>query len=106
MPNRHKPIGNTDETLQNRYEETVARLQKIEDPGYDVVSIWGYEFRKLLHETPGLENELCSHPYVKNSPINIRVALYGGRTDATKTLQSRMGKIPLGGCYQSVPLHL
>jgi len=28
MPNRHKPIGNTDETLQNKHEETMARLQK------------------------------------------------------------------------------
>jgi len=41
MPNRHKPIGNTDETLQNRYEETKARLQKIKDAGYNVVLIWG-----------------------------------------------------------------
>ena len=38
MPNRHKPISNTDETLQNRYEETMARLQKIKEA---VVSIWG-----------------------------------------------------------------
>jgi len=38
-----------------------------------------------LSENPGLENELCSHPYVKNSPINIRDALYGGRAEATKT---------------------
>ena len=38
-PNRHKPIGSTDETLQNRYEETTARLQKIKDAGYNVVSI-------------------------------------------------------------------
>jgi len=29
MPNRHKPIGNTEETLESRYEETMARLQKI-----------------------------------------------------------------------------
>ena len=29
MPNRHKRIGNTEETLQIRYEETKARLQKI-----------------------------------------------------------------------------
>jgi G:T-mismatch repair DNA endonuclease (very short patch repair protein) len=75
MPNRPKPIGNTDETLQNRYEKTMARLQKIKDAGYTVVSIWGCEFRKLLPNTPGLENELFSHPYVKNSPINIRDAL-------------------------------
>jgi len=31
------------------------------------------------------ENELCSHPYVKNAPINIRDALHGGRTEASKT---------------------
>ena len=32
-----------------------------------------------------IKNELCSHPYVKNSPINILDAMYGGRTDATGT---------------------
>ena len=84
MPNRHKPIGDTNETLLNRYEETMARLQKIRNAGYKVVSIWGCEFKKLLSETPGLENELASHPSVKNTPINIRDALYGGRTEATK----------------------
>jgi hypothetical protein len=63
----------------------MARLRKIKDAGYTVVSIWGCEFRKLLRNTPGLENELCSHPYVKNAPINIRDALYGGRTEASKT---------------------
>ena len=77
MPIRHKLIGNTEETLENMYEETMARLQKIKDAGYTVVSIWGCEFRNLLRNTPGLENELCSHPYVKNAPINIRDALYG-----------------------------
>jgi len=30
MPNRHKSIGKTEESLENRYEETKARLQKIE----------------------------------------------------------------------------
>jgi len=28
MPNQNKPIGNIEETLENRYEETMARLQK------------------------------------------------------------------------------
>ena len=84
MPNRHKLIGNTDETLLSRYEETMARLQKIRDAGYKVVSIWGCEFKKLLRDNLELQKELGSHPYVKNSPINIRDALYGGRTEATK----------------------
>ena len=85
MPNRHKPIGNTEEILLSRYEETEARLKEIEDAGYKVVSIWGCQFRELLHENPGFVNEYCSHPYIKNCPINIRNALYVCRTEATKT---------------------
>jgi len=72
------PIGKNEETLENRYKETRARLQKINNAGYKVVSTWGCEFRKLLSENPGLENELCSLACVKNSPINIRDAMYGG----------------------------
>ena len=49
------------------------------------MSISGYQFRKRLREIPGLQNELSSHTYVNNSPINIRDALYRCRTDATKT---------------------
>jgi hypothetical protein len=41
LQNRHKPIGSTEETLLSRYE-TMARLQKIRDAGYNVISIWGY----------------------------------------------------------------
>ena len=107
IPNRHKPIGKTEETLENRREETKARLQKIENAGYEVVSIWGCEFRKLLSENSGFENELCSHSYVKNSPINIRDTLYGGRKEANKTIQSQgRGENLLCGRYMSVPLHL
>ena len=84
VPNRHKPIGSTDETLQKRYEEKITRLQKIKDPAYNVVSIWVCEFRKLLCDTPGLENELWSHAHVKTCPIKIREAFSGGRTEAIK----------------------
>ena len=85
MSNQHKPIGNTEETLLSRYEETQERLKRIEDAGYNVVSIWGREFRKLLRENPDLEIELSSHDFNKYSPINIRDALYRDRTEATKT---------------------
>jgi len=88
MSNRHKPIGNTDETLLSSYKETQARFQKIRDAGYTVVSIWGCEFKMLLCDNPALLNEICSHPYVKHYPINIRDALYGGRTEDAKTYYS------------------
>ena len=61
MPNRDKPIGKTKETLASRYEETMARLQKLRDAGYNVISIWGASLQNLL-QNPGLENELPSHP--------------------------------------------
>ena len=62
MPNRHKPIGITTETLQGRYEDSMARLQKIKNTGYKVVSIWGCEVRKLLLQNPGLEKNLARFP--------------------------------------------
>jgi len=85
MPNRLKPIGKTEETVLNLYGETQARLQKIRDAGNKFISIWGCEFRKLLGDNTDFKNELCSHSYVKYSPVNIRDALYGVRTEATKT---------------------
>ena len=84
MPNRHKPIGTTEETLLTKYEGKKAGGKKIKNAGY-TVSIRGCEFRKLLRENPGLENERTLHPYLKNSPLNIWDALNEGRTEATKT---------------------
>ena len=71
--------------MQNRYKETKAKLQKIEKAGYKNLSILMCEFKKLLCEKPGLENEPCSQAYVKNFPINIRESLYEGTTVPTKT---------------------
>jgi len=47
MPNWHKPIGSTKETLLSRYEETTARLNKIENAGYKVVLMCGRELKKI-----------------------------------------------------------
>jgi hypothetical protein len=46
MPNRHDPIGNTGETLLCRYEVPIARLLKIRDAGYKVISISDCKFKK------------------------------------------------------------
>ena len=47
--------------------------------------MWGCEFINLISENTGIEKELSSHPNIKKSLLNIRDALYGGRTEATKT---------------------
>jgi hypothetical protein len=36
--------------------------KKIKDAGYNVVSIWGCEFRKLLSDTPGLKMNFAHTP--------------------------------------------
>ena len=64
------------EKLLFRYEETQGSLQKIRGAGYKSIWMWGCEFRKLLRDNPDLKNELSLQFYVKNSPINIRDALY------------------------------
>ena len=46
IPDRQKPISKKEETLLSKYEETTVRLNKIENTGYKVVSIWGCKFRK------------------------------------------------------------
>jgi len=46
------------------------------------------QFRKLLRENPGLENELSSHRYLKNSPINIWDGLYGVEPKSPNMAQS------------------
>jgi hypothetical protein len=48
MPNRHKHIGNTDETLENRYEDNNGEVANIKDAGYNVVSIWGACLKNVL----------------------------------------------------------
>jgi G:T-mismatch repair DNA endonuclease (very short patch repair protein) len=66
MRNRDKLIGITEESLLSRCEEIQAWLQKIRDAGYNVVSIWEFEFRKILCDNTVLKNEICSHTYVKH----------------------------------------
>ena len=41
ISSRHKHFRKTEETLENMYEETKARFQKIENAGNTVFSIWG-----------------------------------------------------------------
>jgi hypothetical protein len=71
--------------VENRYWEAMEGFQKVKNAGYPFVSTGGCEFEKLLHYTPGIENKLFSHSYVKNHQNNIRDASYGGRTESSKS---------------------
>ena len=58
MHNRHKPIGNIEEILLSRYEETTARLKKIQNAGYKVVSIWGASLENCCAKIQALKMNL------------------------------------------------
>jgi len=98
------PIDISPLSLLSQYEETQARLRKIRDDGYKVISISGCEFRKLLRDNPDLKKKLSACPYVKNSPI-FEMPCTGVEPKPQKptTEPSREKKC---ACYQSVPLHL
>ena len=63
------------DTLAQRYEQTIARLQRITGAGYTVEVVWECQFDKdILPRHP----ELKQHPIVQHAPLNTRDVLYGG----------------------------
>jgi G:T-mismatch repair DNA endonuclease (very short patch repair protein) len=65
------------ETLAERYEQIMQRLEKITRAGYQVVVQRECVFdRDILSKHP----ELQTHPVVDREPLNTRDALYRGRT--------------------------
>ena len=66
------------DTLAERYEQTMARLQRITGAGYTVEVLWECQFDKdILSRYP----ELKHHPIMQHAPLNTRKVLYGGRTE-------------------------
>ena len=77
---RDRPLGTECETLVDRYEKTMTRLEKITGAGYQVKVIWECQFQDILKQNPALK----THPLVTVAPLKTRDALYGGRTEAMK----------------------
>lgn len=82
---RDKPLHeNHDETLNSRYESTVAKTERLRHFKYQVFEMWECRFRKMLDENEEIRIMTENHPLLINLPLNPRDAFYGGRTDATK----------------------
>jgi G:T-mismatch repair DNA endonuclease (very short patch repair protein) len=69
------------ETLSQRYEQTLARIEQITRAGYQVEINWECEFDEGIFAR---HRELKRHSLVQQSPLNTRDALYGGRTEAMR----------------------
>ena len=68
-------------TLSERYEQTMARLERIAQADYQAEIEWECHFdREIISHHPDLKTQ----PVVLHSPLNIRDALYGGRTETAR----------------------
>jgi len=67
------------DTLAERYERTMSRLDQITHEGYQVKIEWECEFDEsgIVRQ----KSELLNYPIVRQSPLRTRDALYGGRTE-------------------------
>jgi hypothetical protein len=63
------------DTLSERYEQTLARIEQIKQAGCHVKIQWECKFdeAKIVEQKP----ELLVHPNVKHAPLVTRDALYG-----------------------------
>ena len=78
LPFRDVSTMNKD-TLSERYEQTIARLERITRAVYQVEVEWECNFdSEIMPHHP----ELKTDHVVQHSPLNTRNALYGGRTEA------------------------
>jgi hypothetical protein len=68
-----------DDTLAERYERTMSRIEKIIKAGYTVKLIWECEWdaAKIIEK----KLELLTHPIVRHSSLSTRDALYVGLTE-------------------------
>ncbi|XP_055714784.1 uncharacterized protein LOC129808904, partial [Phlebotomus papatasi] len=73
------------DNMQSRYESTLKRLDHIRQLGYNLISIWECEFRRMLDADPVLAERLNNHPEVVDSGFDLRSAVYGGRTEVFRT---------------------
>ncbi|GAB0097539.1 DNA-directed DNA polymerase [Sergentomyia squamirostris] len=72
---------NPEDTIQNRFEKTLYRWDRIKNMGYNLISIWECDFRRMLKNDPEMASTLESHSEVLHAGFDPRDAVYGGRTE-------------------------
>ncbi|XP_023017938.1 uncharacterized protein [Leptinotarsa decemlineata] len=71
------------ETLNTKYERTVAKNDRIRELGYELIEKWECEFLKECDGNLEMIEFLKNNSLLKNSPLNPRDSFYGGRTGNT-----------------------
>ena len=82
-PNRHEPhVRHFDRTLQDVYEATQQKIQRLKDQGYTVVQMWECEWTRLKDTSSDIRTFVAQLQFM--APLNPRDAFCGGRTNAVK----------------------
>ena len=82
-PNRHEPhVRHFDRTLQDVYETTQQKIQRLKDRGYTVVQMWECEWARLKDTSSDIRAFVAQIQFT--GPLNPRDAFCGGRTNAVK----------------------
>lgn len=81
--NRDEPLhDDPNETLNTRYESTVAKRERLSQFNYEVIEKWECVFKTELNEEK-VRTFTENHPLITACPLNPRDSFYGGRTGNT-----------------------
>ena len=82
-PNRHEThVRHFDRTLQDVYETTQQKIQRLKELGYTVVQMWECEWARLKVTSSDIRTFVAQLQFT--APLNPRDAFCGGRTNAVK----------------------
>ena len=77
------------ELMEQRYNNTLKKVNYLESHGFVVVQKWECELKKELKEDEEMERFFDEYEIV--DPLQPRDAFYGGRTNATKLFHECQG---------------
>ena len=72
------------EMLEQRYERTLARQERLESLGYRTEILWECEFKHMLKTNPRLAEFVKQNFEKTEESLNPRDAFFGGRTNCTR----------------------
>ena len=82
-PNRHEThVRHFDRTMQDVYETTQQKIQRLKEQGYTVVQMWECEWTRLKDTSSDIRTFVAHLQFT--APLNPRDAFCGGRTNAVK----------------------
>ena len=82
FPDRNIVNPYNQKKMEELYEDTIRKVDYLEDRGFEVVQKWECELKKEMKEDEELKRYIDEHELV--DPLQPREAFYGGRTNAAK----------------------